>query len=175
MNAALALLLVGLTVATAQDRRFAAWFCAAALGTLVLFRLGGAALTFAAARAPTFARPWARLGIANLHRPGASAPLMLVSLGLGLSTLAAVALIEGNVRRELTEQMPRDAPSFFFIDIQNDQLDALPAARPRGAGGRERAAGAEPARPHRGGERRARRPGEGDAETRAGRSTAIAA
>ena len=47
-----------------------------------------------ACRAPASA--WARLGLANLHRPGTPAPLMLVSVGLGLSTLAAVALIQGN-------------------------------------------------------------------------------
>ena len=33
-----------------------------------------------------------------------------------------MALIEGNVRREVLEQLPADAPSFFFVDIQNDQL-----------------------------------------------------
>ncbi len=69
--------------------------------------------------------PWARLGLANLHRPGAPTPLMLVSVGLGLSTLTAVALIEGNIRRQIMEQLPRDAPSFFFIDIQNDQMEAF--------------------------------------------------
>jgi putative ABC transport system permease protein len=47
---------------------------------------------------------------------------MLVSIGLGLSTLAAVALIEGNVQREITEQLPANAPSFFFVDIQDSQL-----------------------------------------------------
>jgi putative ABC transport system permease protein len=47
---------------------------------------------------------------------------MVVSLGLGLSTLATVALIEGNVRHEILEQLPANAPSFYFIDIQNDEL-----------------------------------------------------
>ncbi len=47
---------------------------------------------------------------------------MLVSVGLGLSTLAAVALVEGNVQREITEQLPANAPSFFFVDIQDSQL-----------------------------------------------------
>ena len=50
---------------------------------------------------------------------------MLVSLGLGLSTLAAVALIQGNIRAQVLEQLPAQAPSFFFIDIQNDQLAAF--------------------------------------------------
>ncbi len=47
----------------------------------------------------------------------------MTSLGLGLATLAAVALIEGNIRAGLTGALPKHAPSFFFIDIQNDELD----------------------------------------------------
>ncbi len=121
-DALLALALVALVVVSAGDRRFALGFCAAAAVALLLFRLGGSALMLAAARVPAPRRAWARLGLANLHRPGSSTPLMLVSLGLGLSTLAAVALIEGNMRRQIAEQMPRHAPSFYFIDLQNDQM-----------------------------------------------------
>ena len=58
---------------------------------------------------------------------------MLVALGIGLTTLAAIATIEGNLRRQLSDQMPNAAPSFFFIDIQNDQsaqFNALAAAQP---------------------------------------------
>jgi putative ABC transport system permease protein len=86
-----------------------------------------------AAWLPAGGRSWARLGLANLYRPGATTPLLLVSVGLGLTTLATVALIEGNVRRQILEQMPANAPSFFFVDVQNDQLDrfrGLLAAQP---------------------------------------------
>ncbi len=121
-NVALAAILVALVVATSQDRLFALWFCGGALGTLLLFRGGGWALMRAARIMPHGQRAWAQLGLSNLHRPGAATPLMLVSVGLGLSTLAAVVLIQGNVRRQVAEQLPDRAPSFFFIDIQNDQL-----------------------------------------------------
>ena len=87
----------------------------------------------AARAAPRLRAPWARLGLANLYRPGSSTPLMLVSVGLGLSTLAAVALIQGNVRQQVLDQVPANAPSFFFVDIQNDQLprfEALVGAQP---------------------------------------------
>jgi putative ABC transport system permease protein len=124
-NAALAAALVALTVATAADRAFAAYFCATAVATLALFRGGGTLLMWLAATVRPPRRPWARLGLANLYRPGSSTPLMLVSVGLGLTTLAAVALIEGNVRRQILQQMPDQAPSFFFIDIQNDQMPAF--------------------------------------------------
>ncbi|CAH2599586.1 FtsX-like permease family protein [Rhodovastum atsumiense] len=121
-NLGLVLALVGLTVATAQERLFAAWFCLAALVTLLLFRAGAWGVMRLARRLPAPPWPWARLGLSNLHRPGAPTPLMLVSVGIGLSTLAAVALIEGNLRRQVAEQLPERAPSFFFIDIQNDQM-----------------------------------------------------
>ena len=119
---ALVTALVGLTVAASPERKFALWFCGGAMATLLLFRVGGGVLMALARRAPRLSAPWARLGVANLHRPGAATPLMLVSLGLGLSTLAAVALIQGNIRNQVLEQLPANAPTFYFIDIQNDQL-----------------------------------------------------
>ena len=93
----------------------------------LLFRLGGVAVVLAARAGRHIASPSARLGLANLHRPGTATPLMLVSVGLGLSTLAAVALIQGNVRREILEQLPANAPSFFFVDIQDGQLPRFEA------------------------------------------------
>ena len=122
-NAAIVAALIALLVAASPERAFALWFCAAAAATLVLFRLGGTAVMRLAKSAPRLHAPWARLGVANLHRPGAATPLLLVSLGLGLSTLAAVALIQGNIRNQVLEQIPAVAPTFFFIDIQNDQLE----------------------------------------------------
>ena len=122
VNVALALVLIGLTVATASDRAFALYFCVAAGMTLALFRAGGSLVMRLARLAPASRFPSIRLGIGNLYRPGTSTPLLLLSAGLGLSTLSAVALIQGNMQHQIQEQLPRNAPSFFFIDIQNDQL-----------------------------------------------------
>ena len=123
--AGLAACLVGLTVATAEQRGFAFGFSAAAVLTLALFAAGGWAVVRLAALAPRPRAAWARLGLGNLHRPGTGAPLLLVSLGLGLSTLAAIALIEGNLRHQIADQLPADAPSFYFIDVQNEQMPAF--------------------------------------------------
>jgi putative ABC transport system permease protein len=133
VNAALALALIGLTVATATDRAFALYFCAGAGLTLALFRAGGSVVMRLARLLPPSRYPSIRLGVGNLHRPGTSTPLLLLSAGLGLSTLAAVALIQGNMQHQIQEQLPANAPSFFFIDIQNDQLarfEALVRAQP---------------------------------------------
>ncbi len=122
-NAALILLLAAAIVGFAEDRIFAAWFCLAAVLTIGVFRAGAWALMRTATRATPQRPPWLKLGISALYRPGSSAPLMVTALGLGLSTLAAVSLVEGNIDAQFESAMPKDAPSFFFLDIQNDQLD----------------------------------------------------
>ncbi len=114
--------LVALIVLGASAPVFALSFCGCALATLGIFRAGASALMAAARRAPRVRAPWLRLGFANLHRPGSATPLLVVALGLGLATLTSVALIEGNIRGSLLAELPKDAPSFFFIDIQNGQL-----------------------------------------------------
>ena len=133
VNLGLAAALVGLTVATASDRAFALYFCIGAGLTLALFRAGGAGVMRVARWAPAARWPSVRLGVGNLHRPGAPTSLLLLSAGLGLSTLAAVALIQGNMQHQISDQLPRDAPSFFFVDIQGDQLarfEAIVRAQP---------------------------------------------
>lgn len=119
--------LSALVIGTAENPRFAAMFIVAVIGTLLLFRLGAGALMALARRLPHARRPALRLGLANLHRPGAPTPLMLVSLGVGLTVLSAIALIEGNLRRQLANEMPAAAPNFYFIDIQSDQIQAFEA------------------------------------------------
>jgi putative ABC transport system permease protein len=64
-----------------------------------------------------------RQGVANLHRPGSQAGPVLISLGLAVMLIVAVALLEGSLRRELGYRSAGAAPAFFFLDIQTDQAD----------------------------------------------------
>ncbi len=121
-TAVLGAALAGLAVAGA-DHWFSLWFCAAAIITLIVYRLGGSALMRFVGSLPRPSAPGPRLGFSNIHRPGAPTALMLVSIGLGLSTLACVALIQANLRQEVMREMPRNAPSFYFVDIQPNQLE----------------------------------------------------
>jgi len=114
--------LAGLAVATSTDQGFAAAFVAGSAATLLAFRASGWAVTRLAARLPRPSRPGLRLALANLHRPGNPTGTVVLSLGLGLTVLVAIALIEGNFRKEVQETMPEDAPAFFFVDIQPNQL-----------------------------------------------------
>ena len=132
-TAVLALGLAALAVVTAQDRNVALWFVAGVIAAFALFRATGAAILWVARRLGRPRRPVLRLALANLHRPGAPTAQIVLSLGIGLTVLVAVALVEANLSHEVETKVPAEAPAFFFIDIQPDQLagfDALVRATP---------------------------------------------
>ncbi|HKT19272.1 MAG TPA: FtsX-like permease family protein [Stellaceae bacterium] len=117
--------LAALAFATASDRVVAAWFILGAAAALMVFRGAAWAITRAAALAGRPRSTSLRLALANLYRPGAATAGVVASLGLGLSVLVAVALVHGNLMREIGESVPQRAPSFFFIDIQPSQIAAF--------------------------------------------------
>ena len=118
--AALALALV--LVAGTADRRAALYFVAGLTAAFVLFTATGRLVVGAARRLPRPRHPALRLAVANLARPGAPTVGVVTSLGIGLSVLIALALVEGNLAHEVEERLPQEAPAYFFIDIQPDQL-----------------------------------------------------
>ncbi|MDB5362268.1 MAG: glycosyl transferase family 1 [Rhodospirillales bacterium] len=118
----MAVLLAGLAIGTADDKKLAGWFVAGVIVALVLFRLAGAAVMALGRRLPPIRMPTLRQAVTNLYRPGAATPSVVLSLGLGLTVLVAVALVESSLGREVTERLPERAPSTFFIDIQPDQV-----------------------------------------------------
>ncbi|MBM86307.1 MAG: glycosyl transferase family 1 [Rhodospirillaceae bacterium] len=108
---------------TTGDSRLATWFIGGALGVLLVFGGGTLGLLHLARALPSPSRPGLRLAVANLHRPGSPTPSIVLSLGLGLTVLVTVALVQSNMARQITQQMPKLAPSYFFIDIQPHQVD----------------------------------------------------
>lgn len=121
-TAATALGLAALAVTTAYDRIIAFWFVAAVLLAMAIFWVAGLAVVAAARRVRFTRRTTLRLAVANLHRPGAATAAVVMSLGLGLTVLVAIALIDGNMRHQIMDELPDKAPSYFFIDIQPDQV-----------------------------------------------------
>lgn len=100
------------------------WTAGGIIGALMILWLA-AALVRALAR---LARPWAQgrpalhWALAAIGGPGSTAAPAMLSLGLGLAVLAAVGQIDGTLRGSISNDLPGRAPSFFFIDLQADQL-----------------------------------------------------
>ena len=66
-----------------------------------------------------------RHALGNLYRPGSQAVGIMVSVGIGVMVIVAILLLERSLVAELGDNRPIDAPTFFFIDVQQDQKDAL--------------------------------------------------
>jgi putative ABC transport system permease protein len=75
-----------------------------------------------------------RHGIAALQRPGGHAPRVVVALGMAVMLLVGVALLERVLGAQIDHEQQRQAPSFFFLDVQPDQRDAFARLVEREAG-----------------------------------------
>lgn len=119
------LALAALAVYASEQRNIAMIYLAAAASVLVVLRLVGAGIMAIARRLPRPRSTALRLALANIHRPAALTPTIVLSLGLGLTLLVTLALIDRSLTRELTSRLPTEAPSFFFLDIQNGETEAF--------------------------------------------------
>ncbi|QRM53492.1 ABC transporter permease [Sinorhizobium sp. BG8] len=115
----------GLAVWTAFDRYIAIVFLGAVVFAFVVLRLVAYGVTVLARRSPRVHSPSLRLAIGNIHRPSALTASVILSLGLGLTLLVTLSLIDGNLRRELTGSLPERAPNFFFVDIQGSEVEGF--------------------------------------------------
>ncbi len=109
--------LITVAVLFAWDRRIAIYYVVAAGAAFLLLRLVAAAIMALARRAPRPRSTELRMALVNLHKPGALTPSVILSLGLGLTLLVALGLIDHNLRSQLTRSLPERAPSFFFLDL----------------------------------------------------------
>jgi putative ABC transport system permease protein len=121
--------LVGLSAWLSGIPFLALWSAAGILGALLLLLAaawGVRALSRRAARSGWVrGRTALRLAFGAVAGPGGEATSVVLSLGLGLTVLAAVGQIDANLRAAIERDLPSVAPSYFFVDIQNDQLPAF--------------------------------------------------
>jgi putative ABC transport system permease protein len=119
--------LVALSVGAAFNPRLALMFMVGAAGAFLVLRLVALGVMTLAARLPRPRRTGLRLALGNLHRPGALTPAVILSLGLGLTLLSVIALVDASFRRQIEEALPERAPSFFFVDIANSEVPRFDA------------------------------------------------
>jgi putative ABC transport system permease protein len=127
LTAAAVIVLATLAVLLAYDRRVAVIYVGTAAAVFLLLRLVAALLMFLARHAPHARSTSLRMAIANIHRPGALTPTIVLSLGLGIALLVTVIEIDGNLRRQFSAELPARAPSFYFLDIPSGQAERFDA------------------------------------------------
>jgi putative ABC transport system permease protein len=120
--------------------RLTFWSAAGLIAAFIVLLLVAQAVRWFARRLARSAlvrgRTTLRLALGAVGGPGSEPSSVVLSLGLGLTVLAAIGQIEWNLRNAISQDLPDVAPSYFVVDIQNTQmegfrarLDANPAVR----------------------------------------------
>ncbi|PVA06187.1 ABC transporter permease [Thalassorhabdomicrobium marinisediminis] len=122
-------LLIGAAVLFSGTAFLTLWTAGGILFALVLLVLAAALARFTARRFRRLARGWPalRMALGSIGARDGEATSVVLSLGLGLAVLAAVGQIDGSLRGSIAEELPQVAPSYFFVDIQPDQINGFRA------------------------------------------------
>ena len=127
------LLIVAVLIAVAawlsESLEVGAWFAGALLVSLL-------ALNFVARLLMRFLKAVPRLlprklspswrhGVANLHRPGVHANVVLVALGIGVMFTLTVYILQASVVGQLALSAPPDMPNLFMTNITHTDRDGL--------------------------------------------------
>ena len=113
--------LAALSLWQAGSLKIGGIFLGASVGAVVALWLVARGLVALARRLPGVPSPAWRQGLGALRRPGGHSARVVIALGAGVMLLVAVALLEQNLDAQIDHEQRREAPSFFFIDIQPDQ------------------------------------------------------
>ncbi len=119
--------LVGAAALTTEEPMLAVWVAGGVAGALAVLAVAALGVRWLARRSGRAARgrPALRAALASIGGPRGEAGAVILSLGLGLTVLAAIGQVDTNLRGAIARDLPEVAPSFFFLDIQPDQLEGF--------------------------------------------------
>ena len=120
-----ALLSVALIAWNAKDIRLAAYVLVASAATMVaLCVLAYLLIRLLGRFRQRVGTAW-RFGFANITRRARGSVMQMVAFGLGITMLLMITLVRGDLLAEWQAQLPPDAPNYFLVNIQRDELPEL--------------------------------------------------
>ncbi|MDR4483795.1 MAG: FtsX-like permease family protein [Nitrospirales bacterium] len=97
-------------------------FFSGACAVSVLLLLGATGILYRVLRhVPIPQRYLLRHAVRNLQRPGNFTKAMTLAIGIGVMLMTTLTIVQRSLLDLIGNQIPSQAPSFFFIDIQPDQ------------------------------------------------------
>jgi putative ABC transport system permease protein len=117
--------LLGFTVLSSDSPLIALSFCGGLAVIFAVFFAVGRMVPLLARRLPRSKTPELALAVGSIAAPGGLASSVLLSLGMGLSLLVAVALVDSSLVSELTGRLPQNAPAYFVLDVAKSDQTAL--------------------------------------------------
>ena len=125
---AVSVMLIILTMMATTSLPLALGFAGGLAASLIVLTFVSEVVMRVAKRLPMPRNTALRLAMAGLVRPGNNTRGVIITFGLGLAVLVAITLAENNMNGQINDRLDRDAPAWFFIDIQpsqKQQFDAM--------------------------------------------------
>jgi len=119
--------LVAFAILTSESYKLAFYFCLGLVAIFGVFLALGWLVTWLARRAPRSRVPEWSLAIGNIGGPEGLTRSVVLSLGVGLSLLVAVALAHAAMVHELSARLPKQSPNYFVLDIMRKDEAAFDA------------------------------------------------
>ncbi len=119
--------LAGLSVWQAGSLTIGGLFIGGLLVAVVALTVTAKALLLGIGALPSPRALSLRQALGNIQRPGGQTLGVMVSIGVGVMVILAIALLEQALVRQVGENRPNDSPTFFFVDIQPDQAEGFSA------------------------------------------------
>ena len=115
--------LAALALLISERRDVALWFAIGVAAAYFTLRAAAALLVWLAKRVGRPKRPELRLALANITRPQAPVRAVMLSIGLSVTLLSAISMVDGNINAQISGDLPERTPSFFLLDIGPQQID----------------------------------------------------
>ena len=117
-----------LAMMISERRDVALWFGVGVALSYLALRGAAGLLVFLARRAGRPRQPELRMALSNITRPNAPVRAVMLSIGLSVTLLSAISMVDGNINAQISGDLPERTPSFFLMDVAPDQIDPLMAA-----------------------------------------------
>jgi putative ABC transport system permease protein len=119
--------LLALAMVIAQRTDIAVWFAVGVALSYLALRATARLLVQLVRLAGRPRQPEWRLAMSNITRPNAPVRAVVLSMGLSVTLLSTISMLDGNINTQISGDLPERTPSFFFLDIQPDQIDGFTA------------------------------------------------
>jgi putative ABC transport system permease protein len=121
------LALAAIAIGSSYAKMLAFYACLALVFCFAVYLALGSALQWGARRMAPPRIVELALARAGLAAPGGLARPVALSLGTGLSLLTAVALVNAALVSEFRTSIPKEAPSYYVLDIDKAQIEPFEA------------------------------------------------
>ncbi|MCH9780133.1 MAG: ABC transporter permease [Alphaproteobacteria bacterium] len=117
--------LIGLAIFSVESRVLAGYIMTGIISSVLVLWVFVRLMMAAYRRMPIPSTAGWRISRAWLTHPGNRSTEVFISLGLGLTIIAFIGLLESNLRQSITQDQDQAVPTLFFTDIQPQQFESF--------------------------------------------------